>query len=138
MAGSSKREATGSNGENAKNVINSDDGSISTEKTVSNQRNTHNLKEKLSNHKDNRKYGSNNNITIVRSNKLLQALQLPKVTNLNPRSIYNKVDEFCAFVDEEEIDIVFLSESHERWYPTKKGENQNLNVVYFLVGTQHF
>ena len=57
---------------------------------------------------------------MKRSNKVLQTLHLPKVANLNPRSTYNKVDEFCTFVDEEEIDIVFMSESHERWYPTKK------------------
>ena len=38
--------------------------------------------------------------TVKRSNKVLQALHLPKVVNLNPRSIYNKVDEFCTFVDE--------------------------------------
>ena len=52
--------------------------------------------------------------------------------NLNPRSIYNKVDEFCTFVEEEDIDIVFISESHERWYPTKKGEHQTLNELISL------
>ena len=57
------------------------------------------------------------NTPIRRSNKLVQALNLPKVANLNPRSIYNKVDEFCTIVEEQEIDI-FLFESHERWYST--------------------
>ena len=52
--------------------------------------------------------------TVKRSNKLVQALALPKIVNLNPQSIYNKVDEFCTFVEEEGIDIVFISESHER------------------------
>ena len=70
--------------------------------------------------------------TVHRSNKVLQALHLPKVANLNPRSIYNKVDEFCTFVEEEEIDIVFMSESHERWYPTKKGDDQTLNELIKL------
>ena len=51
---------------------------------------------------------------MKRSNKLVQALALPKIVNLNPQSIYNKVDEFCTFVEEEGIDIVFISESHER------------------------
>ena len=63
---------------------------------------------------------------------MLQALNLPKVANLNPRSIYNKVDEFCTYVEEEHIDLVFMSESHERWYPTKKGENQTLNELIKL------
>ena len=31
---------------------------------------------------------------IKRSNQLLQALDLPTVMNVNPRSIYNKVKEF--------------------------------------------
>ena len=44
----------------------------------------------------------------------MKALNLPKVMNVNPRSIYNKVDEFNAFVEEEEIDCVFMSESWER------------------------
>ena len=34
--------------------------------------------------------------------------------NVNPRSIYNKVKEFHNFVEEEEIDCVFMSESWER------------------------
>ena len=33
--------------------------------------------------------------------------------NVNPCSVYNKVDEFHAFVEEEEIDCVFMSESWE-------------------------
>ena len=70
--------------------------------------------------------------TVHRSYKLLQSLHLPKIANINPRSIYNKVDEFCTFVSEEEIDVVFMSESHERWYPTKKGEDQTLNELISL------
>ena len=44
----------------------------------------------------------------------MQALNLPTVMNVNPRSIYNKVEEFHKFVVEEEIDCVFMSESWER------------------------
>ena len=44
----------------------------------------------------------------------MQALNLPKVLNLNPRSIYNKVEEFVTFVEEEEVDLVCMSESWER------------------------
>ena len=52
--------------------------------------------------------------------------------NLNPRSIYNKLDEFQTFVEEEEIDVVFMSESHERSYPTKNGKSQKLEDVIKL------
>ena len=33
---------------------------------------------------------------------------------MNPRSIYNKVDEFHEFIKEESVDILFMSESWER------------------------
>ena len=39
-------------------------------------------------------------VTIRRSNKLLEAVQLPTIINLNPRSIYNKVDEFKTMIDQ--------------------------------------
>ena len=52
--------------------------------------------------------------TVKRSNKLGQALSLPKVLNLNPRSIYNKIDEYLTFIEEKEIDITFMSETWER------------------------
>ena len=53
-------------------------------------------------------------MVVKRSNKVCQALNLPKVLNLNPRSIYNKINEFVTFVDEENIDLACLSESWER------------------------
>ena len=44
------------------------------------------------------------NVTVIKkSDKVIQALDLPIVFNLNPRSIYNKVDEFTKFVEEENI-----------------------------------
>ena len=58
-----------------------------------------------------------NNHTIKRSNKALQALNLPSVANINPRSLYNKVEEFVTFVNETVqggIELVFVSESFER------------------------
>ena len=55
-----------------------------------------------------------NLVVIKRSAKIVQALSLPKVLNLNPRSIYNKVDEFVTFVNEEDVDLVCMSESWER------------------------
>ena len=52
--------------------------------------------------------------TVKRSNKSLEALELPSVMNLNPRSIYNKIDEFHTLVSELEVDLVCMSESWER------------------------
>ena len=53
-----------------------------------------------------------------KNNRVAQALDLPTLWNLNPRSIYNKIDEFNTFVKEEQVDVVFLSESWERDYLT--------------------
>ena len=49
-----------------------------------------------------------------RRNKFHQALSLPTFININPRSIYNKVNEFHTFVNEESVDLIFMSESFER------------------------
>ena len=55
------------------------------------------------------------NLTVIkRSNKLLQALNLPVVANINPRSVYNKINEFPTLVKQEDIYVVFMSESWER------------------------
>ena len=75
---------------------------------------THKLMNKISNLKNIRKYGKSNNITVVRSNNVIEAFSLPTVINLNPRSVYNKIDEFHALVQEEDVDIVVMSESWER------------------------
>ena len=47
-------------------------------------------------------------------NKIYQALSLPVLCNMNPRSVYNKIDEFHEFMKEEEVDVLFMSESWER------------------------
>ena len=55
------------------------------------------------------------NIKVIkRSEKIFQALKLPKVLNVNPRSLYNKKNEFCTFIEEESIDLACISESFER------------------------
>ena len=55
------------------------------------------------------------NIKVIkRSNKIVQSINLPSIANINPRSVYNKVKEFHTFVIEEEIYVVFMSESWER------------------------
>ena len=51
---------------------------------------------------------------VMKPDKYLQALHLPVIANINPRSVYNKVDEFHTFVKEEEVDLLFMSESWER------------------------
>ena len=51
--------------------------------------------------------------TIQRSEKLIQAASLPRILNMNARSIYNKVEEFKTFVNEREIDLVCMSETWE-------------------------
>ena len=52
--------------------------------------------------------------SIKRNNAVLQALSLPVVINLNPRSMYNKVDDLKIIVEQYEADVVFISESWER------------------------
>jgi hypothetical protein len=51
---------------------------------------------------------------IKRSNKCMQALSLPTICNMNPRSVYNKANEFHTFVEQEEVDLLLMSESWER------------------------
>ena len=67
-----------------------------------------------SRHKDVPRTTLGNLKVVKRSNKQIQALDLPIVANINPRSVYNKVNEFHTLVKEEEIDIVFMSETWER------------------------
>ena len=55
---------------------------------------------------------------LIRPNKFLQAIQLPVIANINPRSVYTKTEEFHTFVREEEVDLLFMSESWEREHLT--------------------
>ena len=71
-----------------------------------------------------------NLVVIKRSNKLLQALNLPKVLNLNPRSIYNKVSEFETFVKEESVELIFMSETFEKEELTLE---KLINIEHFEV-----
>ena len=38
---------------------------------------------------------------IKKSNKPINALNLPVIANVNPRSVYNKINEFHTFVEQE-------------------------------------
>ena len=48
------------------------------------------------------------------TNKVYQALNLPTICNVNPRSIYNKKEAFHTLIKEEQLDSIFISESWER------------------------
>ena len=52
--------------------------------------------------------------SIKRSNRAVQALNLPTVMNINPRSAYNCPENLALLIKEHEIDAAFLSESWER------------------------
>ena len=51
---------------------------------------------------------------IKRNNLLLQAIDVPSIMNINPRSVYNKVNEFLTLVEQYESDIIFMSETWDR------------------------
>ena len=73
------------------------------------------LRERIAKFRKMRKSIKTRNLVVVkRSNKVGQALDLPKVLNLNPRSFYNKAGEFVTFVEEEQVDLISMSESWER------------------------
>ena len=54
------------------------------------------------------------------SDKFKQALHLPTLCNINPRSLYNKKSEFCTFIEQESIDVAFISETWEKENETLK------------------
>ena len=60
------------------------------------------------------KKGMNNLVTIKRSNKLLEASSLPVVVNLNPRSLYNKQEEFRTMIEQTEAGVCCVSETWDR------------------------
>ena len=53
-------------------------------------------------------------VTIKRSNRILEATNLPSMLILNPRSIYNKENEFWIMMEQLETDICYMSESWDR------------------------
>ena len=58
-----------------------------------------------------KQFRSRNLKTVKRSDKIIEALSLPKVLSMNPRRIYNKLAEFVTFVKEEEVSLICISES---------------------------
>ena len=57
-----------------------------------------------------------NELKMKKPNRFFQALSLPTLCKMNPRSVYNKSEEFHTLVKEEELDVIFISESWEREY----------------------
>ena len=55
-----------------------------------------------------------NLIRIKRNNKITEAGNLPIVINLNPRSLYNKADEFKTLISQTDASLCFISESWDR------------------------
>ena len=51
---------------------------------------------------------------IIRSNRLVEALKMPRILICNPRSVYNKSTQLKKFIKEEEVDVCCLSETWER------------------------
>ena len=74
---------------------------------------------------------------IQRSNKVGQALKLPSIMNINPRSVYNKHEELQALILEEDIDCTFLSESWERPYLTLEQLLTGLEEEYRVISNPH-
>ena len=74
------------------------------------------MKDKINEFKNKRRKNPIQNVGQIKklTKKLSQALNLPKVMNLNPRSAMNKIVELETFIKEEEIDLAFISESHDR------------------------
>jgi hypothetical protein len=86
------------------------------------------LKDKIRVFREHRRTQHSRNIIVInRSIKTFQALSLPKVMNLNPRSAMNKTEELKVFIDEENVDVSFISESHDR-------ENKRLEEHFKLEG----
>ena len=63
------------------------------------------------------------------SKKLLTATQLPIVINLNPRSVYNKQNEFKTMMEQLDVDVCCISESWDR-------DNMGLEQVIQMEGYQ--
>ena len=59
-----------------------------------------------------------NLVTIKRNNKLIEAANLPTIVMLNPRSLYNKKNEFSTLIEQTEAGLCFVSETWDRSHQT--------------------
>ena len=69
--------------------------------------------------------------TLRRNNMILQSVELPVVINLNPRSIYNKTEDFRLILEQYSADCLTISESWER-------DNLSLSELLDLENYQIF
>ena len=63
------------------------------------------------------------------SKKVVTASQLPVVVNLNPRSIYNKKNEFKTMMEQLEVDCCTISESWDK-------DDESLENILYMDGYQ--
>ena len=110
---------TGNDGKDFNNDGKPDDESECTRRNKEehsiNCENSERIRKKINRFREQRKNKHSKALIVIkRSNKIFQAFNLPKVMNLNPRSAMNKVEELKTFIDEESIDVAFISESHDR------------------------
>ena len=61
-----------------------------------------------------KKRRNENSTKCLKKNKFSYAFQLPTLCNINPRSIYNNTEELSYFIEQNDIDVCFISESWER------------------------
>ena len=106
---------TAPDGENIEYDTDNDAGHWTVEGKDKGSDNINKLKEKNQMFRNKRKTAQNRHVTVIkRSKDIFQALHLPKILNLNPRSAMNKTDQITRFIEEENIYIAFISESHDR------------------------
>ena len=70
--------------------------------------------------------------SVRRNNLVLQSVSLPTVMNINPRSIYNKSEEFPLLLEQYEADIICMSES---WEQKDKSLEQLLDLPNYQIIT---
>ena len=75
---------------------------------------------------------------VRKNDKALAAVNLPTVVNLNPRSVFNKINEFHDMVEQYEVDLVLMSESWERENLTLRDiiKLQNFDIITNVVQRQ--
>ena len=94
------------------------------------------LKSRITNFRNNRKKLQSKNLTVIKlPRNIVQALNLPKVMNLNLRSAMNKTEEITTFIIEEEIDLAIISESHDR---ENKRLEDHIHISTHTVISNHY
>ena len=71
--------------------------------------------EKINQFRNQRKQLQSRNLKVLkRQENIVQAFDLPVIMNINPRSAMNKLDQLKTFIEEQNVDCAFVSESHDR------------------------